>query len=75
MGKPHPISLYRREVTYVEEELSHRPAAARFRVSVKFVNDTVISKRETRSLQPRQPGDARCADDASHVALGQEAPK
>jgi transposase len=34
-------------------------AAARFRVSVKFVNDMVILKRETGGLQPRQQGQWR----------------
>lgn len=56
MGKPHPIELRQRVVTYVEEGHSHRSAAARFRVSVKFVNDMVILKRETGSLQPRPQG-------------------
>lgn len=43
-------------VACVEEGNSHRAAAARFRVSVKFVNDMVILKRETGSLQPRAQG-------------------
>ena len=33
-----------------------RTAAARFRVSVKFVNDMVILKRETGGLEPRRQG-------------------
>jgi transposase len=40
----------------VEEGHSHRAAAARFRVSVKFVNDMVILKRETGRLEPRVQG-------------------
>ena len=47
MGKPHPIELRERVVAHVEEGRSHRSAAARCRVSVKFVNDMMILKRET----------------------------
>jgi len=60
MGKPHPIELRERVVGYVEEGHSHRAAAARFRVSPRFVNNMVILKRETGSLaakpQGRRPG-------------------
>lgn len=56
MGKPHPMALRERVVTFVEEGHSHRAAAARFRVSVKFVNDMVILKRETGRLEPRAQG-------------------
>ncbi len=56
MGKPHPIELRHRVVACVEEGHSHRSTAARFRVSVKFVNDMVILKRETGGLQPRRQG-------------------
>jgi transposase len=56
MGKPHPFELRERVVAFVEEGHSHRSAASRFRVSVKFVNDTVILKRETGGLQPRRQG-------------------
>jgi transposase len=59
MGKPHPIELRERVVACVEEGHSHRSAAARFRVSVKFVNDMVILKRETGGLQPRSAGQWR----------------
>ncbi|MGY6695607.1 MAG: hypothetical protein ACXIUW_06205 [Roseinatronobacter sp.] len=53
MGKPLPVELRERPVASVEEGHSHRSAAARFRVSVKFVNDMVILKRETGELEPR----------------------
>ena len=56
MGKPHPVELRERMVAFVEEGHSHRSAAARFRVSVRFVNDMVILKRETGGLQPRRQG-------------------
>lgn len=56
MGRPHPLALRTRVVGYVEEGNSHRAAAARFRVSVKFVNDMVILKREIGSLEPRRQG-------------------
>ena len=53
---PHPMALRERVVAFVEEGHSHRSAAARFRVSVKFVNDMVILKRETGGLDPRLQG-------------------
>ena len=56
MGKPHPIELRTRVIAFVEEGHSHRAAAARFRVSVKFVNDMVILKRDTGGLEPRRQG-------------------
>ena len=56
MGRPHPMALRLRVVGFVEEGHSHRSAAARFRVSVKFVNDMVILKRETGALDPRAQG-------------------
>lgn len=56
MGRLHPMALRTRVVGYVEEGNSHRAAAARFRVSVKFVNDMVILKREIGSLEPRRQG-------------------
>ena len=56
MGKPHPMALRERVVAFVEEGHSHRAAAARFRVSVKFVNEMVILKRETGGLEPRAQG-------------------
>jgi transposase len=56
MGKPHPLALRERVVAFVAEGNSHRSAAARFRVSVKFVNDMVILKRATGGLEPRTQG-------------------
>jgi transposase len=56
MGKPHPLELRQRVVACVEDGYSHRSTAARFRVSVKFVNDMVILKRETGGLEPRAQG-------------------
>ena len=56
MGRPHPMALRERVVAFVEEGNSHRATAARFRVSVKFVNDMVILKRETGGLAPRAQG-------------------
>jgi len=56
MGKAHPMALRERVVAFVEEGYSHRAAAARFRVSIKFVNDMVILKRETGCLEPRAQG-------------------
>ena len=56
MGKPHPMALRERVVAFVEEGHSHRAAAARFRVSVKFVNEMVTLKRETGRLEPRVQG-------------------
>ncbi len=40
----------------MEEGHSHRAATAQVRVSVKFVNDMVILKRETGGLKPRVEG-------------------
>ena len=59
MGKPHPIELRERVVKFVEEGHTHRAAAAHFRVSVRFVNDMVILKRETGSLAPKRQGHGR----------------
>ncbi len=56
MGRPHPMALRERVVAFVEEGHSHRATAAQFRVSVKFVNDMVILKRETGGLEPRAQG-------------------
>jgi transposase len=56
MGKPHPVELRKRVVAFVADGHSRRSAAARFRASVKFVNDMVILKRETGGLQPRRQG-------------------
>ncbi|KZL12458.1 hypothetical protein [Pseudovibrio sp. Ad26] len=56
MGRSHPMALRERVIAFVEEGHSHRAAAARFRVSVRFVNDMVILKRETGGLEPRAQG-------------------
>lgn len=56
MGKPHPIELRTRVVTFVDEGHGHREAARHFRVSPKFVNDLVKLRRETGSLAPRRQG-------------------
>ena len=56
MGKPHPIELRERVVVFVEEGHTHRAAAAHFRVSPRFVNNMVILKRETGSLEPKRQG-------------------
>jgi hypothetical protein len=39
------MALRERVVACVLEEYSHRTTAARFQVSVKFVNDMIILKR------------------------------
>jgi len=56
IGKPHPIELRERVVALVEDGNTHHAAAAHFRVSVKFVNDMVILKRQTGSLKPKTQG-------------------
>ena len=56
MGKPHPIELRERVVASVKAGHSHRGTAARFNVSVKFVNDMVKLARETGSLAPKRQG-------------------
>lgn len=55
------MALRERVVAFVKEGHSHRSAAARFRVSVKFVNDMVILKREMGGLEPRVQGNRRRA--------------
>jgi transposase len=56
MGKPHPLALRERVVAFVADGNMHRSAAAHFRVSIKFVNDMVILKRETGALAPKPQG-------------------
>ena len=51
MGKPHPMELRQRVVSHVDAGNTHRSAAARFDVSVKFVNDMVKLKQPGR-LRP-----------------------
>ena len=56
MGKPHPMALRERVVGFVEAGHTHHAAAARFQVSVKFVNDMVRLRRETGSLAAKPQG-------------------
>ncbi len=56
MGKPFPVELRQRVVDVVEEGHSHRSAAAEFRVSVRFVNDRVLPRRRTGSLDRKPRG-------------------
>ena len=56
MGKPLPMALRQRVVDFVAEGHTHRSAAAQFRVSIKFVNDMVILKRTTGSLEAKPQG-------------------
>ena len=65
MGKPLPVALRERVVAFVDEGHSHRSAAARFRVSVKVVNDIVILKREAGGQGPRAQGNG-----GDHSKLG-----
>ena len=61
MGKPHPIELRQRVVAHVEAGNTNRSAAARFDVSIKFVNDMVQLKQSTGSLAPRPQGNGGCS--------------
>lgn len=56
MGKPHPVELRQRVVDHVAEGNTHRSTAARFKVSVKFVNDMVKLKKATGGLVPKAQG-------------------
>ena len=56
MGKPHPMELRPGVVAPVTAGNTHHCAAARFDMSVKFVNDMVKLKRETGSLAPKPQG-------------------
>ncbi len=56
MGRPHPLELRSRVVAHVEAGKTHRSAAKRFDVSIKFVNDMVKLKRETGRLSPKRQG-------------------
>ena len=58
MGKPHPIELRERVVTFVDGGRSHRAAASHFRVSPKFVNDMIKLRRETGGLAPKRQGNS-----------------
>jgi transposase len=58
MGKSHPVELRQRVVDHVAEGNTHRSTAARFKVSVKFVNDMVKLERVASPLiQDFQVGD------------------
>ena len=50
------MALRQRVVDFVEEGHTHRASAARFRVSIKFVNDMVLLKRATGGLDPKPQG-------------------
>jgi transposase len=56
MGKPLSMELRQRVVDFVEEGHTHRSAAVQFRVSIKFVNDMVLLKRRTGSLEAKPQG-------------------
>ena len=56
MGKPHSIELRQRVMDYVAEGNTHRSAAARFKVSVKFVNDMVKLMTANGGLTPKAQG-------------------
>ena len=56
MGKPHPVELRQRVVDCVAEGNTHRSVAARFLVSVRFVNDMVKLRRATGGLAPKAQG-------------------
>jgi len=59
------MAIRERVVGYVERGYSHRAAAARFRVSARFVNDMVILKRQTGRLDTRSQGNG-----GGHGTLG-----
>ena len=56
MGKPHPVELRQRVVDHVAEGNTHRSTAARFKVSVRFVNDMVKLVKATGGLAPKAQG-------------------
>jgi len=56
MPGPYPIELRERIVRHVEGGATHRATAAKFEVSIKFVNDMMKLKRETGALKPRRLG-------------------
>ena len=56
MGKPHPIELRQRVVDHVAEGSTRRSTAARFKVSVRFVNDMVKLMTATGGLAPKAQG-------------------
>jgi hypothetical protein len=63
MGKPHPVELRLWVVDHVAEGNTHRATPARFKVSVRFVNDMAKLKAATGGLVQTsavhcQPADA-----------------
>lgn len=56
MGKPHPMALRERVVTFVDEGNSHREAARHFRVSPRFVNDMIKLRRDSGDLAAKRQG-------------------
>jgi transposase len=56
MGKPHPMELRVRVVTFVKDGNSHREAARHFRVSPRFVNNMIILEQSSGSLTPPKQG-------------------
>lgn len=56
MGRPHPVELRQRVVDHVAEGNTHRSTAARFKVSVRFVNDMVKLMKATGGLAPKAQG-------------------
>ncbi len=56
MDKPPPIELRQRFVDHVAEGNTHRSTAARFKVSVRFVNDMVKLMKATGGLVPKAQG-------------------
>ena len=66
MGKPHPIELRERVVAFVLEGHTRRAAAAHFRVSPRFVNNMVILKRESGSLDAKPQGHGGFAGKLRH---------
>ena len=67
MGKPYPLELRQRVVAHVEAGNTHRSAAARYDVSIKFVNDMVKLKRETGSLSAKPQGNPGGGKLTSHA--------
>ncbi|MEM5584493.1 transposase [Roseibium sp. AS2] len=67
MGKPHPVELQQRVVAHVEAGNTHTSAAARYDVSVKFVNEMVKLKPETGSLSAKPQGNPGGGKLTSHA--------
>ena len=56
MGRPHPIELRERVVSLLQANHTHRATADHFSVSPRFVNNMVILKRQTGSLEAKPQG-------------------